>query len=103
MDQRFLVKEQNLTIRMPEEIDHHQAVYISEMADFHILKDDVTNVIFDFENTSFMDSSGIGIIVGRHRKISCIGGKVYVVHANKRMQKMLYMSGILGIVELIDD
>ena len=46
-----------------------------------------------------MDSSGIGVLAGRYRKISCFGGKVYVIHANRRIRKILEMSGIGDIVE----
>ena len=49
-----------------------------------------------------MDSSGIGVLAGRYRKISCFGGKVYVIHANRRIRKILEMSGIGDIVEMID-
>ena len=98
----FLLQEHNLTIRMPNEIDHHQAKYISEMADMYIMNGQVVNVIFDFSNTAFMDSSGIGIVVGRYKKVSLVGGKVFVIHANRRMEKMLYMSGLMDIVEMIE-
>ena len=53
-------------------------------------------------DTKFMDSSGIGVLAGRYRKISCFGGKVYVIHANRRIRKILEMSGIGDIVEMID-
>ena len=62
----------------------------------------IKNVIFDFSNTAFMDSSGIGIVVGRYKKVSLVGGKVFVIHANRRMEKMLYMSGLMDIVEMIE-
>lgn len=90
-----------LMIKMPEEIDHHQAIYISDEADRYIVSGQATNVVFDFDRTIFMDSSGIGIIVGRYRKISCIGGKVYIVGASLRMRKMLYMSGLTQIAEIL--
>ena len=89
-----------LCIRMPEEIDHHRASNIRESADSLILEEQVKNVVFDFENTNFMDSSGIGIIVGRHKKISCFGGKVYVVNANEIIGRMLKASGLASIIEI---
>lgn len=102
MEETFVLEEHNLTIRMPNEIDHHQAKYISETADYYIMSGRVVNVVFDFSDTSFMDSSGIGIVVGRYKKVSCVGGKVFVIHASKRMEKMLYMSGLMDIVEMIE-
>lgn len=101
MQEDFQVIDNSLIIRMPEEIDHHRAGYISENADKYILKDEVHNVVFDFENTRFMDSSGIGIIMGRYRKISCFGGRVYAIHADRQIQRILQMSGLGKIIEII--
>ena len=56
---------------------------------------------FDFENTSFMDSSGIGIIIGRYRKISSLGGRVYAIHADERIQRILKASGMSSIIEVL--
>ncbi len=68
MEDNFQVIENYLMVRMPEEIDHHKSVYISKKADDYIMQSGVGNVVFDFEDTKFMDSSGIGIIIGRYKK-----------------------------------
>lgn len=73
--QELAVIDNYLCIKMPREVDHHGAVGIKESADRLILDDNVKNIVFDFENTTFMDSSGLGIIIGRYRKISCFGGR----------------------------
>ena len=67
-----------------------------------MLDNSVSHIVFDFSDTKFMDSSGIGVLAGRYRKISCFGGKVYVIHANRRIRKIVEMSGIGDIVEMID-
>ena len=92
--EEFQVIDNCLMVRLPEEIDHHKAGYICEMADWYIVKKNVEHVVFDFEDTRFMDSSGIGIIMGRYKKISCFGGKVFVIHADKQIRRVLYISGI---------
>lgn len=97
----FQVIDNCLMIKLPEEIDHHRAVYICENADKLLMRDDVCNVVFDFENTRFMDSSGIGIIMGRYRKISCFGGRVYAIHADRQIQRILTVSGLNKIVEVL--
>ena len=61
----------------------------------------VENVVFDFEDTRFMDSSGIGIIMGRYRKISCFGGHVYAIHTDRQIQRIFRMSGLHKIVEIL--
>lgn len=91
-----------LVVRLPEEVDHHRAGYICEQADRYIVKREVSHVVFDFGNTRFMDSSGIGIIMGRYKKISCFGGKVYAVHTDKQVKRILYLAGLDRFVEIMD-
>jgi stage II sporulation protein AA (anti-sigma F factor antagonist) len=99
--EEFAIIDDYLCIRMPKEVDHHEAASIREGADKLILDDKVKNIIFDFEQTEFMDSSGIGIIIGRYKKISCVGGKVYAVNPNVRITKMLSTSGMSSIIEIL--
>ncbi|MCI8800600.1 anti-sigma factor antagonist [Acetatifactor muris] len=98
----FQVIDNCLMIRLPEEIDHHGAGIICENADKYLLREDVGNVVFDFENTRFMDSSGIGLIMGRYRKISCFGGRVYAIHVDRQIQKIFRLSGLNKIVEVLE-
>ena len=98
----FQVIDNCLMIRLPEEIDHHEAGFICERADRYLMREDVCHVVFDFENTRFMDSSGIGIIMGRYRKISCFGGRVYAIHADSQIQRIFKLSGLNKIVEVLE-
>ncbi len=100
--QDFQVIDNCLMVRMPQEVDHHLASYISENADRYILEDGVEHVVFDFENTKFMDSSGIGIIMGRYRKIACFGGKVFAIHVGGQMERILKLAGITKVVEILN-
>lgn len=103
MEEEFAVIDGCLMVKMPEEIDHHNSAYISERADRYILKKEVMHVIFDFESTKFMDSSGIGIIMGRYRKIAMLGGKVFAIHADRQVRKILYVSGMNRVIEIMDE
>lgn len=98
----FKVIDNYLMVRLPEEIDHHRSSYISERADRYIMKEDVNNIVFDFEDTRFMDSSGIGIIMGRYQKISCFGGKVFAIHADRQIKRILHVSGLTRIMEIME-
>lgn len=98
----FKVIDDYLCVKLPEEIDHHKSAYISENADRLILAEQVSNVVFDFEDTRFMDSSGIGIIMGRYRKISCFGGKVFAIHVDRQIKRILTMSGLTRIIEIME-
>ena len=98
----FQVVDSCLIIRMPEEIDLHSAGMICQEADRCLVREEVRNVVFDFVRTRFMDSSGIGIIMGRHRKISCFGGRVYAVHVDRQIQRIFRLSGLNKIVEVLE-
>lgn len=98
----FEVMDNCLVIRAGKEIDHHSASVIREQADDCIMKNQVRHVIFDFQETDFMDSSGIGVIMGRYRMIQKIGGKVGVIHANERIQRIVLLSGLHKVIHTYD-
>ena len=62
----------------------------------------IKNIVFDFKNIRFMDSSGIGVIIGRYKKISSEGGKVSVVNVNDRVKKIFNLSGMNKIINIYD-
>ena len=88
---------------LPEELDHFAADMIKRKTEHVFEQDTIRYLIFDFSKTTFMDSSGIGIIVGRYKKISCFQGKVYAIHANMQIRKILHMSGLKRIVEIVEE
>lgn len=100
---QYQVQENCLTIFLPQEVDHHQAEKIRKTADRVIEKNHIKYVIFDFERTEFMDSSGIGAIMGRYRIIQLIGGEVWAVHTNERMKKVLTLSGVTKIMQIYEE
>ncbi len=99
--EEYAIIDNYLCIKMPQEVDHHGAAGIRACADRLILDDKVKNIVFDFENTTFMDSSGLGIIIGRYRKISCFGGKVYAINTSERINRILKASGMSAIIEIL--
>lgn len=99
----YQVQENCLTIFLPKEVDHHNAENIRKSADSVIEKNHIKYVIFDFENTEFMDSSGIGAIMGRYRLIHLIGGEVWAVHTSERIRKILTMSGMTKIMQIYEE
>ncbi|MGN0245213.1 MAG: anti-sigma factor antagonist [Lachnospiraceae bacterium] len=101
MEEMYAVKDNCLFVMMPKEMDHHKADAIRMKIDEYLLDNKAQNVIFDFENTRFMDSSGIGLIVGRYKKVSCFGGKIVAMHVNARIQKILLMSGLKDMIEIV--
>ena len=102
MEEDFKVIDNYLMVKMPEEVDHHKSGVISKTADNYIVNTGVGNVVFDFEDTRFMDSSGIGIILGRYKKISCFGGKVFAINADSRIKRTLMICGLHKVIEIME-
>ena len=100
---QFKIIDDYLCIRMPKEIDHHNAEILSKKVDNYIYGEKVNHVVFDFIDTEFMDSSGIGIIAGRYKKVQCFGGNVYILHAGKQVNRILMLSGIQKYVVFMKD
>lgn len=100
---KYQVQENCLTVFLPHELDHHNAEEIRKESDHLIERNHIRYVIFDFAETNFMDSSGIGVIMGRYKRIYMLGGEVCAVHANERMKKILTMSGVTKIMQIYEE
>lgn len=100
---KYQVQENCLTIFLPNEIDHHNSEELKRETDFLIERNHIRYVIFDFKETDFMDSSGIGVIMGRYRRVFMLGGEVCAVHVGERMKKILTMSGVTKIMQIYEE
>ena len=100
---KYEVQETCLTIFLPGELDHHNAEEIRKRSDYLIDQNHIRYVIFDFTDTTFMDSSGIGVIMGRYKRIYMLGGEVCAVHTSERMKKILTMSGVTRIMQIYEE
>ena len=59
-------------------------------------------VIFDFDSVNFMDSSGIGLIIGRYKFTNMLGGKLEVANLTQNVKKIFEMSGILKLIPVTE-
>lgn len=91
-----------MLVKVPKELDHYAADLVRTEAEVIFTKCPIKNVVFDFSDTNFMDSSGIGLITGRYRKICDLGGVIYVYGLNTSMDKLFMMSGLNRIVTKIN-
>ena len=89
-----------LILRMPRELDHHQAERFKEEADGLLLQYPVRSLVFDFSDTEFMDSSGIGVIIGRCKNVRFSGGYVRAVNLKEQIQRIFKLSGLMKIMEV---
>lgn len=87
-----------LILKVTEEIDHHTTEKIRRKMDNEITRYMPRKVLFDFNEVSFMDSAGIGLIIGRYKLVDMLGGKVKVTNLTTPVRKIFEMSGILRII-----
>ena len=99
----FELRGRELIIRMHADLDHHYALQIREKADRLIEQEGIKNIIFDFTGVEFMDSSGIGMIMGRYKKVIFSGGKVGVMGIGKHVDRIFNYSGLYKIVERVTE
>lgn len=98
MEVLYEVRGENLLIFLPEELDHHNAKIITEQSDWYIISNQIRNIIFNFKRTNFMDSSGIGVIMGRYKLIKSLGGEITVTNINQSIDRIFTISGLYKLV-----
>ena len=91
-------ENKRLTFEIHEEIDEYVVQNMRRRIDNEIERYMPKEVIFDFNKVSFMDSAGIGLIIGRYKLASMLGGKVEVTNLTVQVRKIFEMSGILKII-----
>ena len=92
----YIKKDKRLIFEIEEDIDECCVQKIRRRIDNEIQRYMPKEVIFDFSNVSFMDSAGIGLIIGRYKLINMIGGELKIV--NTQIQKIFEMSGLLRLI-----
>lgn len=93
----FIYDKSKLTVCLYGEIDHHGARQVRGEIDNRILKFMPKLVVMDFSNVTFMDSSGIGLVLARQRFCVDCGASLYVENVDRQMSKILSLAGIKTI------
>lgn len=99
----YQVIGQRLTFYMPKELDHHVAQHLCKELDMLVDSFMIQELVLDFRDTEFMDSSGIGVIIGRGKNMQFRGGKVYAAHMGKRVKLIFDSAGLGRIVDVEED
>ena len=99
----YIPKDKQLTLKITEEIDENTTEKLRRKIDNEITRFLPRKVIFDFSNVSFMDSAGIGMLLGRYKIIKMLGGQLELQNVNRQIEKVFEVSGILRIIPLIKD
>lgn len=98
----YEVKQNCLIIYVTDDLDHHTVTLLRDYSDRLIEAGNIRHVIFDFTNVGFMDSSGIGLIMGRYKKVMFLGGKAAVSNVGDVVNRIFSLSGLYKIIEKYD-
>lgn len=89
-----------LVAHIDGDLDHHCATNIRRDLDKILKRSEIKNLILDFSLLDFMDSSGIGVIIGRYKLINAIGGKTAIVVTKPTVNRMITASGLKKIISV---
>ena len=92
-------RRQTLTVRLQAELDHNAAAHMRAELDALLKDTSIRRLVLDLKKLSFMDSSGIGFIIGRYKLMARRGGSVAVMNADGRMDRIFQMAGLYELVE----
>ncbi len=102
MESKFYEEDKLLVFKITDEIDDCNVQKIRRRADYEIERYMPRKVIFDFDSVTFMDSSGIGLIIGRYKFTNMLGGKLEVANLTQNVKKIFEMSGILKLIPVTE-
>ncbi len=102
MEVIYGVSENILVAELLGELDHHEAQHIREGIDEAALANGAKCLVLDFSKVRYMDSSGIGVVLGRYRKLTERGGEVAIASCPAMVKTILNMAGIFSLMQYFD-
>lgn len=92
-----------LVIHLQGELDHHAVEQIRENIEQQLSENHYQGLVMSFRHIDFMDSSGLGLILGRYRTVTEHGGKMALCEVGPSLRKLFDMSGVLKVLSVFDD
>ena len=94
------VKDGALYVKLSGDIDHHSAKSVRDSVDDLIRRNNPVELELDLSAVDFMDSSGLGLVLGRYKKQTDMGGKMKIVNPTRRVMQILQLAGVEKIVRI---
>ncbi|EST56121.1 anti-sigma F factor antagonist [Brevibacillus panacihumi W25] len=88
-----------LVVRLQGELDHHTAEELRSKMDEALRTSSIRHIVLSLADLAFMDSSGIGVILGRYKQISARSGEMYVCRVNPTIYRIFEMSGLFKVIK----
>lgn len=96
----FQVHDNTVWARISGEVDMQIAPLWRDALDKELRDSFARNLSLDFSGVTFIDSSGLGVVLGRYKRVAARGGKVTITGANKQVYRILNLSGFGGLMEI---
>lgn len=100
--EELYIDRRSLVVPVKGELDQHLANILRARIDPVLEREGIRDIIYDFADTNFMDSSGIGMIMGRHRQVAYLGGRTGVCNVSRPLERVIRMAGLYRIVQKFD-
>lgn len=91
-----------LIISLQGELDHHGVEQIRDEIESQLEQGQYQGLVMSFRSIDFMDSSGLGLILGRFRSVSQHGGKMVLCEVNASLRRLFEMSGLLKVLAVYE-
>ncbi len=101
MEFKFYEKDKLLVFKITAEIDDFSVQKIRRKVDYEIERYMPKRIVFDFNSVTFMDSAGIGLIIGRYKFAKMLGSTVELANLTSSIRKIFEMSGILRLIPTV--
>ncbi len=101
MELNAIRRGQRIIVRLQGELDHHSAEQIRGALDAYVSDLSCQEVELDMSGVSFMDSSGLGVVLGRYRALTARGGRLIVSGVSANVDRVFRMSGLYALVDRI--
>ena len=91
-------REEHLLVYLSGDIDHFCAEKLREEIEEHLRDQSIKRLTLDFSHVSFMDSSGIGMLIGRYKTMAQRGGYVFARNMKPSVDRLFRMAGLHRII-----
>lgn len=98
----YKLEERTLYVNLGPEIDHHHVTIINKELSNYLQLYMIKNIVFDFKNVTFMDSAGIGLVMGGYKQTVTFGGSTTLCNVSERVDRIFAMSGVYRFVGKVE-
>ena len=102
MDIIYTSENEETTVKLSGEVDHHGAKSARERIDSIIREESPQTLIMDMSSVTFCDSSGLGLIMGRYKKMNELGGSLLIKKPTEAVEKIIRISGLDRLIKIVD-